>query len=158
MRRLLRTPPERRRHDSAAEELDRLRGLVTTATQRLLGDTIAVSDEDWNAPSRLPEWSRGHVATHLARQADALSRLTEWARTGERQEMYASPEQRTAEIEEGAGRSGLELQIDLDTSAERLTEAFDALDQPTPGMRWSSCAAACRCRLGCCRWPGCSRW
>lgn len=114
--------------DAAAEELDRLRGLVTTATQRLLGDTIEVSDEDWNAPSRLPEWSRSHVATHVARQADGLIRLTEWARTGERQEMYASPEQRTAEIEAGAGRSGLELQIDLDTSAGRLTEGFEALD------------------------------
>jgi maleylpyruvate isomerase len=114
--------------NSAAEELDRLRGLVTTATQRLLGDTIAVSDEDWNAPSRLPEWTRGHVATHLARQADGLTRLAEWARTGVRQEMYASPEQRTSEIEDGAGRTGLELQIDLDTAAGRLTEAFDALE------------------------------
>ena len=61
--------------NAAAEELDRLRGLVTTATQRLLGDTISVSDADWNAPSRLPEWTRGHVATHLARQADGLTRL-----------------------------------------------------------------------------------
>ena len=114
--------------NSAAEELDRLRGLVTTATQRLLGDTIAVSDEDWNAQSRLPEWTRGHVATHLARQADGLARLAEWARSGVRQEMYASPEDRAAEIEDGAGRSGLELQIDLDTAAGRLSEAFEALD------------------------------
>ena len=110
-------------------QLETLRGLVTTATQRLLGDTIAVSDEDWRAPSRLPEWTRGHVATHLARQADGMVRLAEWARTGERQEMYASPEHREAEIEDGAGRSGLELQIDLDTSAGRLTEAFEALDE-----------------------------
>ncbi len=114
--------------NSAAEELDRLRGLVTTATQRLLGDTISVSDADWNAPSRLPEWTRGHVATHLARQADGLRRLAEWARSGVRQEMYASPEQRATEIEDGAGRSGLELQIDLDTAAGRLSEAFEALD------------------------------
>jgi len=114
--------------NSAAEELDRLRGLVTTATQRLLGDTISVSDADWNAPSRLPEWTRSHVATHLARQADGLARLAEWARSGVRQEMYASPEDRAAEIEDGAGRTGLDLQIDLDTSAGRLTEAFEALD------------------------------
>lgn len=115
--------------NSAAEELDRLRGLVTTATQRLLGDTISVSDEDWRAPSRLPAWSRGHVATHLARQADGIVRLTEWARTGKRQDMYASMEQRAAEIDQGSGRTGLELQIDLDTSAGRLGIAFDALDE-----------------------------
>ena len=43
--------------------------------------------------------------------------------------MYASPEQRAAEIEAGAGRTGLELQIDLDTSAGRLDQAFEALDE-----------------------------
>lgn len=115
--------------DTAATQLETLRGLVTTATQRLLGDTIAVGDEDWRAPSRLPGWSRGHVAAHIARQADGLVRLTEWARSGQRQDMYASAEQREADIESGSGRSGLELQIDLDTSAGRLDEAFDTLDE-----------------------------
>ncbi len=113
---------------AAAEQLDRLRRLVTVATQRLLGDTISVSDDDWRAPSRLPEWSRGHVASHIARQADALCRLASWARTGQRQDMYASPEQRSMEIEEGSRRSGLDLQIDLDTSAERLWEAWELLE------------------------------
>jgi maleylpyruvate isomerase len=42
--------------------------------------------------------------------------------------MYPSPEHRAAEIEAGAGRSGLDLQIDLDTSAGRLSSAFDELD------------------------------
>ncbi len=115
--------------DGAPTQLETLRGLVTTATQRLLGDTISVSDEDWRGPSRLPEWSRGHVATHIARHADGIVRLTEWARTGERQDMYASAEQRAADIEEGSGRTGLELQIDLDTSAGRLGNAFEALDE-----------------------------
>jgi maleylpyruvate isomerase len=103
--------------------------MVAQATQRLLGDTIAVSDEDWRRSSRLPNWTKAHVATHLARQADAIGRLTEWARTGERREMYSAADQREKEIEAGAGRAGLELQIDLDTSAGRLAEAFDALDQ-----------------------------
>ena len=114
--------------DGAATQLETLRGLVNAATQRLLGDTIAVSDEDWRAPSRLPGWSRGHVASHIARQADGMVRLTEWARSGERHDMYASAEQREADINAGAGRSGLEYQIDLDTSAGRLDQAFDALD------------------------------
>ena len=109
--------------------LAELRVLMTTATQRLLGGTIVVSDAEWAAPSRLPGWSRGHVATHLARQADGLARLVEGAVTGVPQAMYASPEVRTAEIEDGAARTGLELQTDLDTSAERLTEAFERLDR-----------------------------
>src|ERR671914_2739458 len=115
--------------DGAATQLETLRGLVNAATARLLGDTIAVRDEDWQAPSRLPGWSRGHVASHIARQADGMVRLTEWARTGERQDMYASAEQREADIEQGSGRTGLELQIDLDTSAGRLGGAFEAMDE-----------------------------
>jgi maleylpyruvate isomerase len=115
--------------ESAGTQLETLFGLVTAATQRLLGDTISVSDEDWRGPSRLPEWSRGHVATHIARQADGIIRLTEWARTGQRQDMYASAEQRAADIDQGSGRTGLELQIDLDTSAGRLGNAFEALNE-----------------------------
>jgi maleylpyruvate isomerase len=91
---------------SGTTQLETLRGLVRTATQRLLGDTILVTDDQWRAPSRLPEWTRGHVATHIARHADAIGRLAQWARTGERQNMYASPEHRVSEIEAGAGRSG----------------------------------------------------
>jgi maleylpyruvate isomerase len=112
----------------ATTQLETLRGLVRTATQRLLGDTILVADEGWRGPSRLPDWTRGHVATHIARHADGLCRLTEWARTGERHDMYPSPEHRASEIEAGAGRSGLDLQIDLDTSAGRLSSAFEELD------------------------------
>src|SRR6187549_2080140 len=96
----------------AADKLAAVRALVTASTQRLLGDTIGVDDNAWRSASRLPRWSRGHVATHLARQADGLARLVEWAGSGVRQEMYASPQHREDEIEAGAGRSGLELQVD----------------------------------------------
>lgn len=113
----------------ADAQLDTLRGLVATATHRLLGDTIDVADVQWRQPSPLPGWSRGHVATHLSRQADALGRLAAWASTGRRQEMYPSPGEREAEIEAGAGRTGLELQVDLDTSASRLEDAFAAVDE-----------------------------
>jgi maleylpyruvate isomerase len=108
---------------------DQLHDLLRAATGQLLGATIAVSEEEWRAPSRLPGWSRGHLATHLARQADALRRLTGGALGGQRQEMYPSPGQREAEIEAGAGRSGLDLQIDLDTSAGLLEEAFASVQE-----------------------------
>jgi maleylpyruvate isomerase len=119
----------------ATTQLETLRGLGKTATQRLLGDTISVGDEQWRAPSRLPDWTRGHVATHIARNADAIVRLAQWARTGERQDMYPSHEHRMSDIEAGSSRPGLELQIDLDTSAGRLNAAFDALDG---GRAWDS--------------------
>lgn len=49
--------------------------------------------------------------------------------------MYASPEQRDRDIDEGAGRSGLDLQIDLDTSTGRLMDAFEELDE---GGAWNN--------------------
>jgi maleylpyruvate isomerase len=113
----------------SAPAVEGLRALMVTATQRLLGDTIKVTDEEWRGASRLPGWTRGHVATHLARQADAVVRLIDGARAGSPQQMYGSPGQRETEIEAGAHRSGLELQIDLDTSAGALSEAFESVAQ-----------------------------
>ena len=112
---------------SSSVDVDALRSLMTTATQHLLGDTISVSDEQWRGASRLPGWTRGHVATHLARQADALVRVVQGARAGDPQPMYTGPSQREDEIEAGAHRSGLDLQIDLDTSAGALSEVFEAV-------------------------------
>ena len=116
--------------------LAELRDLLTAATQRLLGSTIVVTDEGWAAPSRLAGWTRGHVATHVARQADGVARLVEGAANGVAQQMYDSPEARTGDIERGAARTGLELQTDLDTSAGRLAAAFDRLGQDA--IRWSA--------------------
>ncbi len=114
--------------DPAAEQLETLRGMMSSATAQLLGDTIAVTDEDWRSPSRLPDWSRGHVGSHVARQADALSRLLSGAVSGTPGQMYESDQQRDAEIEDGSGRTGLDLQIDLDTAAERLWERMEEVD------------------------------
>ncbi|HEX8509296.1 MAG TPA: maleylpyruvate isomerase family mycothiol-dependent enzyme [Propionibacteriaceae bacterium] len=108
-------------------EVDVLTSLATAATRRLLQDTGTVNCDDWRRPSRLPGWTRGHVATHLARQAEALVRVVEGALTGRPQPMYASAEQRDSEIEAGAGRSGEQLRTDLDSAAAALSAAFDRL-------------------------------
>lgn len=102
-----------------------VRSLLAAADRRLLGDTIAVDDADWHAPSLLPGWTRAHVATHIARHAEAFGRLANWARTGTTQQMY--PGDRDADIEAGAGRSGLEIQTDLDTTTGLLDGEFDAV-------------------------------
>src|SRR3954451_11927657 len=69
---------------STAEDptVTEVRELLAAANRRLLGDTIAVDHADWRAPSGLPGWTRAHVATHLARHADAITRLADWAATG----------------------------------------------------------------------------
>ncbi|MBK8460327.1 MAG: maleylpyruvate isomerase family mycothiol-dependent enzyme [Micropruina sp.] len=96
------------------------------ATQRLLGDTIRITDQEWREPSLLPGWSRAHVATHVARNADALRQLVQHVSEGIEAPLYAATD-RFADIESGAERTGLELQIDLDTTAGELNAAFDTL-------------------------------
>lgn len=67
--------------------------------------------------SRLPGWTRGHVLTHLSRNADALVNVFEG------RPMYVSAEARDADIETGAPRP-LDVQLaDLRESAERLRGA-----------------------------------
>lgn len=108
--------------------LDVLRRRKLEATQALLGDTITFSDTSWHEPSLLPGWSRAHVATHLARNADAMTEV--WGRvfTSPPMPPRATRAERRAAIEQGARRNGLDLQIDLDTSAGRLSAACDAIE------------------------------
>ncbi|WP_051208507.1 maleylpyruvate isomerase family mycothiol-dependent enzyme [Propionicicella superfundia] len=104
-----------------------LRQLKLEATQRLLGDTIQISDEDWEGSSHLPGWTRAHVAAHLARNADAYRGIVEGVVDGTTVAMYPGDESRAWAIERGSEQTPLELQIDLDTSASRLAGAFDRL-------------------------------
>jgi maleylpyruvate isomerase len=108
-------------------ELDR-------ATTRLLA---TLDDLDLSRPSRCPGWTRGHVVTHLARNADAYINLLTWARTGVRTPAYASPEARDADIEAGSTRPAEAQRADLAAAATRLATAIDAL----PAEAWSATVA-----------------
>lgn len=84
--------------------LGRLIETVPSATDDLLVTVRRLSDDDVRRPSALPGWSVGHVLTHLARNADAVTNLTNWARTSVPTPAYSSPESRNADIEAGAAR------------------------------------------------------
>ena len=103
--------------DAAQRELS---DLIDAATQRLLDDARTLSEADVRAPSLLPGWRRGHVLTHLARNADGMRNLLIGARSGESRLPYSSEQARAAGIEEGAGRTAAELVIDLADSAMAL--------------------------------------
>jgi maleylpyruvate isomerase len=80
-------------------------------------------------PSRLPDWSRGYVLTHLARNADALANLLAWARTGVQTPMYASPAERDDGILAGAGRDLPEQLADLAAAGARFLLAAGAVPE-----------------------------
>ncbi|WP_030544648.1 maleylpyruvate isomerase family mycothiol-dependent enzyme [Streptomyces albus] len=100
---------------------------VRDATERLLAAAGGLDDAAVAEPSRLPGWTRGHVLTHLARNADALVNVLTSARTGERIPMYADEKARDAAIEEGAGRP-LAVQLDdLEESSSRFNDTAASL-------------------------------
>lgn len=66
---------------------------------RRLGE---LRNDELDAPSLVPGWTRRHVVAHVGLNARALTRLTTWAATGVETPMYASREERDAEIELGA--------------------------------------------------------
>jgi maleylpyruvate isomerase len=101
-----------------------LRDRIGMATTRLLATAGALTDRQAREPSLLPGWSRGHVLTHLARNADGLRNLLSWARTGVPTPMYPSRQARDEAISAGSGRPASELAADLRAAAEMfLAEA-----------------------------------
>jgi maleylpyruvate isomerase len=87
-----------------------------------------LADDQLREPSRLPGWTRAHVVGHLARNAEALTRLATWARTGVETPMYASRERRNADIEASAQLPAQRLRAELVDTATALDSAFDQLD------------------------------
>ncbi|HEX8095672.1 maleylpyruvate isomerase N-terminal domain-containing protein [Jatrophihabitans sp.] len=111
-------------------------GQLEQSHARLTATLAGLSEEQARAGSLLPGWSRGHVVTHLCRNADALRRLALGALNGVPAEMYpGGPEARNAAIEEGADRPVELLVADHDFAGSRLIGVLrglpsDALDTP----------------------------
>src|SRR5262245_47936826 len=128
-------PAQRRAGDRPARDIAvRLLPLVQEATDRLEFIVAGLDEHTMRQPSRLPGWSRAHVVTHLARNADALVNLMTWARTGVEHPMYASRADRDADIDEGATRLAQILREDLRAAGERFMAAATEL----PARAWSA--------------------
>lgn len=106
---------------------------VDAATGRLLDAAATLDDDDVRAPSLLPGWTRGHVLTHVARNADALVNLLGWAH-GQQLPMYGEGDARDREIEAGASRPAAEQVADLRASADRFNTAL----QEVPAEGWAT--------------------
>ena len=93
-----------------------------------------LTDEEFAAPSLLPGWSRRQLLAHVARNADALVNLLDWARTGVETPMYPSPEARDAGIAETAGLSPARLRGEVLAATGRLAKAVHGL----PDEAWTA--------------------
>ncbi|MEV6873081.1 maleylpyruvate isomerase family mycothiol-dependent enzyme [Amycolatopsis sp. NPDC051128] len=103
-------------------------------TEHFLAVVASLPDGEFRAASRLPGWSKAHVVGHVARNAEALTRLATWARTGVETPMYTDRAQRAAEIEESASRPPGELRASVVDTAERLDASLVRLD----AVGWSA--------------------
>jgi len=95
-------------------------GRIKEAADRLIASMTVLSDEQVKEPSLLPGWSRGHVLTHIARNADGLRNLLIWAETGVETPQYADAEERETQIESGVDRPASEIAADVEASSDEF--------------------------------------
>lgn len=108
---------------------------VESAFGQLLDGLADVSDALVRGPSYLPGWTRGHILTHLARNADGNRNIVEGALHGEERQQYpGGSSQRAGEVEAGASRNAAKQMADLVQSQRELVAAWRLL---TP-EQWSS--------------------
>lgn len=102
---------------------------LAASNRRLLDDLAVLTDDELRMPSRLPDWTVGHVLAHLARNADGFTAMVTAAAEGRVGAQYPGGfTQRGDDIEAGASRSSAELVADIDRAIRELTAAWDTLD------------------------------
>jgi maleylpyruvate isomerase len=108
---------------------------INEATTQVLASAERLTPDRLAGASLLPGWSRGHVLTHLARNADALTNLLNWARTGIPTPMYGPGDARDRAIAEGATRPLHEQLTDLYDASARFAETFAAMTPTAWGAK-----------------------
>lgn len=119
---------------AARHDLVRTRAWLREGTALLLDTVASLPDSSFRSPCALPGWTRAHLVGHLARNAEALSRLAHWAASGEVTPMYTDTGQRAADIETSAALPVATLRAELAGTAADLDTRLAALD----GVAWDA--------------------
>lgn len=123
--------------DVTAEDLSGLLPAAVTAHRRMQASASRMTDDDCRGPSLLPGWTRGHVLTHWARNADGHTRMLLAAMRGEIAAQYPGGDvQRESDIETGAARAAHLILSDIRTTIDQLEDVWrrmpaDAWLRPT---------------------------
>ena len=98
------------------------------AQAALLASIGDLQDDGARRPSGLPGWTVGHLLTHLARNADSVVWRLEGAAAGEVRDQYPGGlDQRTHDIEAGAGRPATELVLDVRRTGDAVARVMAGL-------------------------------
>jgi len=116
------------------DDLDRNMAGAARAHKEVVATMQTLRDPQVGRPSLLPDWSVGHVATHIARNADGHSRMLHGAIRDEVLPMYpGGTRQRTDDIEAGSTRSAAEIAADVTDTAARLEATWAEM----PAEAWT---------------------
>lgn len=119
------TAPEPARSDLA---------LLREATERLVATLSRLDEAAVRGPSVLPGWTRAHVLTHLARNADGVRSLALSARSGASWGMYPARELRNADIDAGATRPAELVVLDATASSVKVVDDLASM----PDEAWAA--------------------
>ncbi len=100
---------------------------MAEGTELFLTCLAQLSDADLDGSAALPGWTRRHVVGHLARNAEALDHLLDWAQTGVPTPMYSSPGQRNDDIESSRLLPAEQLRREVAATAAGLQAHAEAL-------------------------------
>jgi maleylpyruvate isomerase len=115
-------------------DVERDRDGAVRAHAAVIATLEGLTDDQAARPSLLPGWTVGHVASHIARNADGHIRMFDAASRGQVAEMYpGGREQRTADIDAGARRPAAEIVADVITTVVRLEALWAAM----PADAWA---------------------
>lgn len=101
------------------------------ASQQRLDEWVGeLGDDDMRRPSALPDWSIGHVLSHIALNAEAFTNVARGVAAGEVGVMYPRGyDARNREIAEGATRSPAVIRTHIERSSADFAAAWSALDE-----------------------------
>ncbi len=102
---------------------------VHAAHRRLVTELVSLTDEQVKRPSLLPDWTVGHVLSHIALNAEAFVRVSEGLQSGSPATMYPSMQSRNSAIEAGAQRNAEEIRAHIDSSAKQFEASWSALSE-----------------------------
>ncbi|MEO6472655.1 MAG: maleylpyruvate isomerase family mycothiol-dependent enzyme [Aeromicrobium sp.] len=110
------------------DELESVLAEVGSASQRIRDALRAATADQLAADSPLPDWTRAHVAAHVAGLSHAMARQFEYASRGEQIEYYTGGmEGRNAEIEVLAARSAEQLKVEVAQALDHFAEAMGSM-------------------------------
>jgi maleylpyruvate isomerase len=105
-----------------------LQAAIAEGQTRLRDLLTGLTEEAARAPSALPDWTRGHVLTHIEGVGLALARQARYALRGKLIDVYdGGRPTRDAAIEAGHGRSAQQLTAALGTALDEVEASWSAV-------------------------------